>query len=224
MPNPKMVKILIIAFLASISFAEAIDFPLVFEDNFESGSERWRPFDPSGWKIVASRGGHHFSQFKKDSSYVPPHRSPFNIAISTGPEVTDFVLDASVLSTHKDYDHRDACVIFGYQDASHFYYVHFGKKADDHANQIFIVNDAARKKISTESTTGTPWTNAWHKLRIRRSTETGEIEVFFDDFSKPVMRACDKTFREGRIGIGSFDDTTDWDDIKLHGIVKSSQR
>lgn len=43
---------------------------------------------------------------------------------------------------------RDACLVFGYQDPSHFYYVHLGKQADDHANQVFIVNDAAQLKIS----------------------------------------------------------------------------
>jgi hypothetical protein len=32
-----------------------------------------------------------------------------------------------------------------------------------------------------------------------------------------VMTASDKTFRGGRVGIGSFDDTSDWDNIKLRG-------
>ena len=35
---------------------------------------------------------------------------------------------------------------------------------------------------------------------------------------KPVMTAKDKTFAWGRIGIGTFDDTSDWDDIELRGV------
>jgi hypothetical protein len=31
------------------------------------------------------------------------------------------------------------------------------------------------------------------------------------------MSVVDKTFGKGRIGIGSFDDMNDFDDIKLHG-------
>ena len=49
------------------------------------------------------------------------------------------------------------CVFFGYQDDSHLYYVHLGKKTDDHANQVFIVNEAPRTKISTKTTDGIPW-------------------------------------------------------------------
>jgi hypothetical protein len=31
------------------------------------------------------------------------------------------------------------------------------------------------------------------------------------------MTASDKSFTSGRVGIGSFDDTSDWDNIKLRG-------
>ena len=34
---------------------------------------------------------------------------------------------------------------------------------------------------------------------------------------QPVMTAQDKTFSWGQIGVGSFDDTSQWDDIKLYG-------
>ena len=31
------------------------------------------------------------------------------------------------------------------------------------------------------------------------------------------MTASDKTFVWGRVGLGSFDDTADWDDLTIHG-------
>ena len=34
---------------------------------------------------------------------------------------------------------------------------------------------------------------------------------------KPVMTTIDKTFTHGRVGIGSFDDTGDFDAIRLRG-------
>ena len=139
--------------------------------------------------------------------------------------VGDFELTARVLSTHPDYGHRDVCLFFGYQDPAHFYYVHLGKKADDHANQIFIVNAKPRTKISLKSTKGTNWDDKWHDVKIVRSVKDGKIEVFFDDMKKPVMIANDKTFTWGRIGLGSFDDTGDWDDVRLRGVkVKKPQR
>ena len=131
--------------------------------------------------------------------------------------VSDMVLTAKVHSTHPDYGHRDAVIVFGYQDPAHFYYVHLGKQADDHANQIFIVNDAARVKISLTSTSGTNWDDNWHTVKIVRKVEDGTIEIYFDDMNKPVMTAKDKTFAWGRIGVGTFDDTSDWDDIVIRG-------
>jgi hypothetical protein len=132
--------------------------PLLFEDNFTRGADRWEPTDPAGWKVIDAKTfrGKVFSQFKKTSPYKPPHRSPYHIALVKDHSVGDFVLEAKCQSTVKDYPHRDLCLFFGYQDPAHFYYAHLGKKTDNHANQIFIVNKADRKKISTKTTDGTP--------------------------------------------------------------------
>jgi hypothetical protein len=204
--------------LLAAPFARAADdLPVLVEENFEQGAERWQPTDAKAWKIEKTDDGQVFSQFKKKSQYNPPHRSPYNIALLEDVTVGDFVLTAKVKSTHEDYPHRDACLFFGYQDPAHFYYVHLGKRADDHANQIFIVNESARKKISKTSTEGTPWTDEWHNVKIVRKVADGTIEIYYDDMQKPVMTAVDKTFVWGQIGIGSFDDTTAWDDIVLRG-------
>jgi hypothetical protein len=145
-------------------------------------------------------------------------REQLNIALLKDIAVGDFILEARLQSTVKDYGHRDMCLFFGYQDPAHFYYVHFGKQTDDHANQIFIVNGADRKKISTKTTLGTNWNDEWHQVKIVRRVSDGTIEIYFDDMTTPVMTATDKTFAWGRIGIGSFDDTGNWDDLKLRGV------
>ena len=192
--------------------------PMVIDEDFESGAKQWEPTDAKAWKVKETDKGHVYSQFEKRSKYEPPHRSPYNIALLKDISVSDFVLDADVLSTHKDYGHRDVCLFFGYQNPAHFYYVHLGKKTDDHANQIFIVNDAPRTKISTKTTPGTDWDEQWHHVWITRDTKSGSIQIFYDDMESPVMTASNKTFSWGRVGIGSFDDTGDWDNIQLRGI------
>ena len=191
--------------------------PLVFEDDFEKGADRWEPTDPKGWKVIETKQGKVFSQFRKDSAYKPPHRSPYHIALVKDIVVSDFVLQAKCQSTVKDYPHRDLCLFFGHQDPAHFYYVHLGKRTDDHANQIFIVNAADRKKNSTRTTPGTNWTDSWHNVKVVRSAGDGTIKVYFDDMKNPIMTAKDTTFTWGRVGVGSFDDTGNWDDVKLWG-------
>jgi hypothetical protein len=44
------------------------------------------------------------------------------------------------------------------------------------------------------------------------------IEIYFDNMDKPVMTAKDKHFLWGQIGLGTFDDTSDWDNLRLRGV------
>lgn len=194
--------------------------PLVFCDDFEGDSlKNWEPSDPKAWRLTKVEGNSVLDQFQP-SKVQTPVRSPFNRSIIKDVKVGSFVLDVKLQSTIKDYGHRDLCLFFGYQDPAHMYYVHLGKKADDHANQIFIVNNEPRKKISLTSTPGTDWTDKWHHARIRRDADTGSIEVFFDDMKKPAMTAKDTTFSVGQVGVGSFDDTGRFDAVYLFGDKK----
>jgi hypothetical protein len=199
----------------------APDFPLVFEDNFE-GDELtgWDFTDKAAWRITRvgerQKSERVMEQFR-ESRYSPPVRSPLNIALAQGVDLTDLVLDVKVRSTGRDYGHRDLCLFFGHQDASHFYYVHLGKQADAAANSIFLVNGKPRVSIAEERTQGTPWTDGWHHVRIVRLIQDGLIQVYFDDMKKPVMIAHDRTFIHGRVGVGSFDDTGMFDAIRVRG-------
>lgn len=202
--------------------AELLGLPLLFQDDFEKdGLNAWAHSDPRAWKISTAKSASGketrvASQFQQ-SDVKTPVRSPFNRSVIKDLYVGDFVLDVKLQSTKEDYPHRDMCLFFGYQDPAHLYYVHFGKQTDDHANQIFIVNGEPRKKISTETTSGTNWNDEWHHARIVRTVETGSIAVYFDDMDKPVMRATDKTFVWGQVGVGSFDDIGNFDDVLVYG-------
>ncbi len=195
------------------------ELPLVFTEDFESGELRnWAASDPDAFRLEQQKGNTVLSQFQQ-SNVQTSVRSPFNRAIRRGATVGDFQLDVDLQSTARDYPHRSLCLFFGFQDPTHFYYVHLGQRADDHANQIFIVNEAPRIKISTTSTPGTPWDDQWHHARVKRNVETGSIEIFFDDMDKPVMTATNKNFVWGQVGVGSFDDTGNFDNVQLHGTL-----
>ncbi len=190
--------------------------PLVFFEDFESGSRRWAQTDPNAWKLVEENGNHAYSQYQA-SQYEPLVRSPFNIAWVKDLSVSDFVLQVRMEQTGREYGHRDMCIFFGYQDPSHFYYAHIATEADDTAHNIHIVNGAPRTSIVRERTEGADWSTGYHDVRVVRDTTTGSIEVFFDDMDKPVMRAVDKTFGSGGIGFGTFDDTGNIDDVIVWG-------
>ena len=196
----------------------AAEGPLLFHDDFSDGLGAWEPTDPTAWKITEVAGDPAL-EILGGSNYKPPHRSPVNIALRREPVVGDFVLTARVQTKREEaVAHRDMCLVFGYQDPANFYYVHLGQKADPHANQIFLVKGADRVAISEVASDGTPWAfGRWHQIKVVREIETGLIEIYFDDLEKPCHVAHDLSFREGRIGIGTFDDMGLWDDVELHG-------
>jgi alkaline phosphatase D len=198
--------------------ASESDLPLIRSDRFEQGAGSWLATDQNAWRIMTQDGSKVYS-LHRQSAYRPPHRSPVNISRLKDVVVGDFDLLARVLTTQRDYGHRDMCLFFGWQDPEHFYYVHLGQAMDDHANQIFIVNQAPRVKISEHTTQGTPWDAQWHTVKISRRVASGSIHVYWDDMETPVMRATDRTFLSGQIGLGSFDDTGNWDDVRLYGQV-----
>jgi len=189
--------------------------PLVFQDDFESGkADRWEPTDPKAWKVAAVDGNHVYWLYRS-SKYRPKVRSPYSISWVKGLSVSDFVIEAKLKQTGKEYGHRDMCLFFGRQDPEHFYYVHIATRADAHANSIFIVNGKPRVSIAEKRTSGTAWGKGWHKVRIVRKVADGTIEVYFDNMQKPIMIAHDKTFVSGTVGVGSFDDVGMVDDFRV---------
>ncbi|MEN9554978.1 MAG: Isoaspartyl peptidase precursor [Planctomycetota bacterium] len=198
-------------------FAAPEGMTLIYQHDFQDGqAERYQPTDVSAWKLQAEGDNQFLALTKKNSNFSPPFRSPLNRTLIKDLEVSSFVMDIRFQSTIADYPHRSLCLFFGFQDDAHLYYVHFGKRTDDHANQVFIVNGAPRVKISTKTTAGTPWTDEWHRARIVRDVGSGEITVYFDDLKTPIMTAVDRTFVKGRLGFGSFDDIGNFDDVKIY--------
>jgi hypothetical protein len=201
-------------------------FRVVYSQDFkdESALKDFVFTDAGAWKVVEADGKQTL-ELHKQSDYKPVHRSPFNIALIAGQKFGDCIIEANCLQTGKEYGHRDMVVVFGFQDPSHMYYTHIATKADEHANNIFIVKDAPRLKISKVSNEGNNWgMNVWHKVRVERKASDGTIKVFFDDMAKPIMTAEDKSFGAGWVGFGSFDDTGRIANIRIWAKESEAQK
>ena len=148
--------------------------------------------------------------FSTGASYAPPYRSPFSVAIIASIQVKSFVMDAEMLQTSPDGDaHRDMVLIWNFVSPSQFYYAHVSTAHDAVAHNILIVNNADRKAISTTFTTGYDWgRNVWKKLRVIRDADSGAMSVLdLDTPDQPLLTANDKTFGNGYLGFGSFDNS-----------------
>ena len=190
------------------------EFKTVFTEDFENGVGRWELLDPKTWKLTKGADGDNttFAITERGSEYRPPVRSPGHVALIKDLQVGNVDITFRVRSTLDTGGHRDCCVFFGYQDDQHFYYVHLGAEPDPHSGQIMIVREAPRLAL-TKNESKTPWDDQWHTVRLVRNVDTGLIQVFFDDLETPHMQVIDKTFGAGRVGIGSFDDLNEFDDV-----------
>jgi hypothetical protein len=192
--------------------------PLLFHETFDSGSaENWQPNLPENWQVIEKEGRFVYELSKAGT--MGQVRKPTSISILEPYIVDDFELEVSAQCyTDTTNKRRDLVLVYGYQDSLHFYYTHFSAISDNVHNIIAIVNKADRAKINIEPVGQSiaPLTGyQWFKLRVTRDSRSGRIECFVD--AARVLTATDTTFSSGRIGIGSFDDTGAFREIKLWG-------
>jgi len=203
-----------------------VGYRLLYEQKFD-GAAALKDFvmtDAAAWKHTTDDKSSALELIQQ-SKYEPAVRSPVNIALIADKVFTDFVLEADLIQTGKEYGHRDMCLFFGFQNPTNFYYTHIATAADDHAHNVFLVKNAPRIKIAKETTQGVNWgLDVWHKVRLERKAAEGTIKVYFDDLKKPIMLAEDKTFGAGYIGFGSFDDTGKVDNIRVWGPSVETKR
>ena len=193
-------------------------FPLVYEQDFEDPSAvmEFVFSDPESWFLTSGKDGGRALECAGKGNYEPEVISPFIVGLISDHVFGDFVLEADLLQTGREYGHKDMCIFFGLQDSTRFYYVHLASKADPHAHNVFIVKDASRINIADETTDGVRWIDGhWHHIRIERFSGEGHIKVYFDDMDTPVMIAKNKMFIEGFLGFGSFDDSGKIDNIRI---------
>lgn len=202
------------------------DYRLLYTQPFSS-TNALRDFvftDAAAWKI-GQGDGKAALELTTQSKYTPAVRSPVNIALIAGKVFGDFILEAELLQTSKEYGHRDMCLFYGFQSPTRFYYTHIATKADNNAHNCFLVNEAPRTNIAKETTAGFDWgQGAWHRVRLERKVSDGTIRVWVNNMEKPLMTAQDKTFGAGWVGFGSFDDTGKIANIRIWGKSAEDKR
>jgi hypothetical protein len=186
--------------------------------DFESGAaDGWTPNDPAHWRVADDNGS---KVYELTAPGTPgPVRAPTSIAVLAGRDVASFEFSGRLrCDTDPATSVRDMCVIFHYQDRTHFYYVHFAGTSDEVHNIIGLVDGADRVKINAEPAGGSVFRltdRGWHAFRVTCDASSGEIRAYLDDLASPILTARDRRLAHGLVGVGSFDDTGAFDDLKL---------
>lgn len=195
-------------------------FPLLASFDFEDGQAAgWQPNDPGHWRVI-KQGGSSVYELTTPGEQGKV-RAPTSWSVLAAHDVKSFVFTGRMeCGVDPANTYRDLCVFFHFQDPTHFYYVHFSARSDDVHNIIGLVNGADRIKINSEPPGKSIFRltdTKWHSFKVTCDAETGRIEAFIDDMDRPILTAVDKTLTHGLVGLGSFDDSGCFDDIKLWG-------
>ncbi len=148
-------------------------------------------------------------------------RAPSSWAVLRDLDVTSFVFSGRLRCfAETDNPNRDMIVVFHFQDPTHFYYVHFSASSDGLHNIIGLVNGADRVRINLEAAGGSTarlTDREYHDFKVTYDAKSGSIRAYLDDMGTPILTARDTTLGHGSVGVGSFDDTGDFDNFILWG-------
>lgn len=195
-----------------LAAAGAADQSINFRDNFTSGNlDAWQLPYPEDWQN-GTEGQMHFLHMLRNREPLVPRR-PMQFALLKGVKVGSFTFQARVRRAG-----TSMMMVFNYVDGLHFYYAHLsrdrGTKVAVH-NGLFLVDGAPRRRIAGTAAEPVLPDQNWHTVRIRRDVKTGSIEVFVDQETQARFSVVDRTFTCGQVGLGSFDETGDFTDVRL---------
>ena len=183
--------------------------------NFDNGflPFGWIPLTESRWSVVNESGDN--ALFLNTSAYDPLSGLRLGEHITSPESYSDFSLSAEVKSNESAANaNADYALMFGFQDGDNYYYMLFNRTMSN--AQLFLVDEGVRQEIATV-TENLLIDDEYHDVEVRRLG--GTIEVRFDN--TVVLQIVDSTFLTGKLGLGSYNDSSYFDNIRITGAVNS---
>lgn len=203
---------------------------VIEEWSFATPSEAWTLDDPSRWRIAREQE-RRFLQMA-----IPPENAPAEADTPWPRSCTfynrfafrSFSLAAYVrVDRPEDAAGRDVCIVFAEHAARapgrrNGYYVQLSNLADPATTNIFRVDGDRRIPLVARIDKPAITDRQWHRVDLIRNVNTGVIDIFMDRTpgdadAEPFLHAVDRTYREGRIGFGSYDDHASFGRLAIEG-------
>jgi len=152
--------------------------------------------------LVASRGP------------LPGPRRPIQFALTDVPNYGHLTVDADVMPLG-----RSLLIVLAYRDPAHFDYAHLSTDtagAQPVHNGIFHVYGGERVRISAErGPAAFAASGRWYHVTLAHDSAAGNVEVAVDGRPVPALHAVDLSLGPGNVGLGSFDETGAFKNIRI---------
>ena len=196
-----------------LAFLIALTPLLLAQDKLSVFNQTWTVPSAADWK-VSDDNGTPMLQLLVGREPAPGPRRPSQFALMDMPNASRVHFEADVRPTK-----RSLMIVYAYTDPAHFNYVHFSTDAAAQQpvhNGVFHVFGGERVRISAPAGPAAfSSTNHWFHIKLEWSGSTGEVQGFVDGIAIPALHAVDLSLKEGKIGIGSFDETADFKNVRV---------
>jgi hypothetical protein len=150
----------------------------------------------------------------KSRGPLPGPRRPMQFALTDVPPYQRLRLEADVMASG-----HSLLMVFAYRDAAHFDYAHLSTDTADAQpmhNGIFHVYGRERVRISSAwGPAALPHSGRWYHVTLRHIASSGSVRVTVDGQEAPDLHAIDLSLGAGKVGLGSFDETGAFRNVKI---------
>ncbi|HEY7303401.1 MAG TPA: hypothetical protein VH601_04780 [Bryobacteraceae bacterium] len=173
----------------------------------------WTVPEASDWKIEQENGA-QILRLVTHRGPLPGPRRPIQFALADTPPLEKATVEADMRPLG-----LSLIIVFAYRDAAHFDYAHLSVDTatkEAHHNGVFHVYDGERVRISpVDGPAAFSSRGQWHHVQFVWDGTTGEVQVRVNGQFVPALHAVDLSLRSGRVGLGSFDETGDFKNVKI---------
>lgn len=200
----KLVGLLLVLAASALSAADTIK---VF-------GREWTVRVASDWKVDQEDGA-EVLRLAASRGPLPGPRRPIQFALAEIRNSGPVTIEADVKPLG-----RSLMIVFAYRDEAHFNYAHLstdtGAKQPVH-NGIFHVYGGERVRISgEEGPAAFAESGRWYHVRLVHDPAAGTVRVTVDGQAVPALDAVDRSLGSGKVGMGSFDETAVFRNVKIH--------
>jgi hypothetical protein len=203
-PRPDALLFAAICLSAAALFAAGADSLSVF-----GGS--WNVEHASDWSVEQG-----VLRLKVSADPVPGQpRRPTKIALLDSKPYTKVTVEGEVKRNA-----RSLIIVYAWQDDAHYNYAHMSTDAAAKQvvhNGMFHIFGGERVRISPLDGPPSFETADWTPVKLTFDGETGRCVVEVAGRKNPSLEAVDLSLRWGRVGLGSFNETGDFRNIRVTG-------
>jgi len=165
----------------------------------------------SDWKVEDGAQLLHLAEHRGP---LPGPRRPIQFALTEVEDYGRMTFEADVKPLGSS-----LLIAFAYRDPAHFNYAHLSldqaSKQPVH-NGIFHVYGGERVRISSErGPSSFSARGRWYHVKLTHDAAAGSVAVAVDGQLVPALQAVDLSLGPGQVGIGSFDETADFKNVKI---------